>query len=336
MKFDIDIVYTWCSDADAVWRAKRTAAAKACGLAGDAGGNAACRFIDNDDLKYSFRSLDLYVPWVRKVFLVIDDDITPPAWLRLDHPKLRIVRLKEIMPDPGKPCFCSDSIEHRIAFIADLSEHYLYSNDDCLFYRTVGPSFFFTSDGYPKFRFAGQRDPHSPGVHILYESNLLRAETLVRERHERLSRSCEMAMARYPHHCIDAYRRSDVQDIYSAYRDVIEPMFDYPFRRPENVQRIVYAFESLLRGHGVFRLARFRLQSDRPWYKRLLRPGYADSLQFHGEGWLTAMDMLRRFRPGVFCFNDTESKNANDRRWLRTQYELLFPAPSSFEQEDAE
>lgn len=331
MKFDIDIVYTWCSDADAVWRNKKNAAAKACGLADDFAGNADCRFADNDDLKYSLRSLELYVPWVRKVFLVIDDDITPPAWIKKDHPKLRIVRLGEIMLDPKMPCFCSDSIEHRLAFIPDLAEHYLYSNDDCLFGRRLAPSFFFGRGGCPVFRFGKLRRGYNEQPSI-YLKNLDRAERLVADRYPLMSRQLDEALRRYPHHCIDAYVKQDVLRTYETFRTDIEPQFAYPFRREENVQRLIYALDALARGHGRFRLARFRL-NDRPWYKRLLRPGYADSLQFYGESWRSAADMLRRFRPGVFCFNDTETQQEADRVWLRRQYETLFPRASSFERE---
>lgn len=331
MKFDIDIVYTWCSDADTVWRSKREDAARACGIGPDSEGNAECRFADNDDLKYSFRSLELYVPWVRKVFLVIDDDITPPAWLKLDHPRLRIVRLGEIMPKPQRPCFCSDSIEHRLAFIPDLAEHYLYSNDDCLFGRRLRPSFFFTRKGYPVFRFGKLRRGYNE-LPCTYLKNLDMAERLVAARHPLLGRELDEALRRYPHHCIDAYVKRDVLQTYEDFKAAIEPQFDYPFRRDCNVQRLIYALDAIARGHGRFRLARFRL-NDRPWYKRLLRPGYADSLQFYGDGWQTALEALRRFRPGMFCFNDTETKIESDRRWLRDQYESLFPAASSFEKE---
>ena len=118
----IDLVYTWCDSADPVWNARRLATMEAFDLVPDPAANAACRYAANDELRYSLRSAERCVPWVRRVFLVIADDATPPKWLRLDHRKLQIVRLGEILPDPSKPCFCSDAIEHRLAFIPGLSE----------------------------------------------------------------------------------------------------------------------------------------------------------------------------------------------------------------------
>ena len=333
----IDLVYTWCDAADAVWRAKKDAAAQAHGLTSSSRGNAACRFDGNDEIRYALRSAEKNVPWVRKVFLVIDDDITPPAWLKLDHPRLRIVRLSEIMPPETLPCFCSGTIEHHLAQIPDLAERYIYSNDDCMFYRPVGPDFFFASDGYPRFRFGGLRNPgpEAREKNYNYICNLEEADRLIRATYPNPKAALALAMARYPHHCIDAYVKMDVLDCHARFLSALAPTFKVPFRTPDKIQRVLYAYDAIARGHGHCRIARFRVQGRRAWWKRLLRPGYADSLQFFGEGWRTGLDDLRRWRPGVFCFNDTETVTAADRAWLRRTLEGLFPEPSSFEKEAA-
>jgi len=329
----IDLVYTWCDSADPVWNARRLATMKKFGLASGASENVDCRYAANDELRYSLRSAERCVPWVRNVFLVIADDAAPPEWLRLDSPKLRIVRLGEILPDPSKPCFCSDAIEHRLAFIPGLAERYLYSNDDTFFARPLSPGFFYAKDGYPFFRFGGRRRQSGKAAYPTYVGMIENAAGLVRETlgaRVRAKNRMEF-LELYPHHNIDAYRKSDVQEAYGRYGRWIEPMFDYPFRRKENIQRVIYAYDAIACGHGHFRLARFRVKERRAWWKRLLRPGYADSLQFFGDGWKTGPDMLRKWRPGLFCFNDTEAATDEDRAWLRRTLAALFPAPSSFE-----
>lgn len=331
----VDLVYTWCDAADAAWRAKKEATARACGLDASSRGNATCRFEGNDEIRYALRSAEKYVPWVRKVHLVIDDDITPPAWLKLDHPRLNVVRLSEIMPPAALPCFCSGTIEHHLARIPGLAERYVYSNDDCMFNRPVGPDFFFARDGYPRFRFGGLRNPSPEArqANYNYICNLEAADRLARAACPGPNRDLARALSRYPHHCIDAYVTQDVLDCRARLDDVLTPTFRFPFRSPDKIQRVIYAYDAIARGHGHFRLARFRVQERRAWWKRLLRPGYADSLQFFGDGWRTGLDMLRKWRPGVFCFNDTETVTADDRRWLRGACESLFPARSSFEKE---
>ena len=331
----IDLVYTWCDAADAAWRAKKDAAARACGLGAKSRGNAACRFEGNDDIRYALRSAERNVPWFRKIHLVIDDDITPPAWLKLDHPRLNVVRLSEIMPAAALPCFCSGTIEHHLARIPGLAERYVYSNDDCMFGRPVGPEFFFARDGYPRFRFGGLRNPSPEArqANYNYICNLEAADRLARAACPEPNRDLACALSRYPHHCIDAYVTQDVLDCRARLDDVLMPTFRFPFRSPDKIQRVIYAYDAIACGHGHFRLARFRVQERRAWWKRLLRPGYADSLQFFGDGWRSGPELLRRWRPGVFCFNDTEATSPDDRRWLRNTFETLFAGSSSFEKE---
>lgn len=47
------------------------------------------RFADNDELKYSMRSLEKFAPWIRYIFLVTNGQI--PSWLNTSHPRLRLI-----------------------------------------------------------------------------------------------------------------------------------------------------------------------------------------------------------------------------------------------------
>ncbi len=329
---DVDLVYTWCDSADPVWNARRLATMKAFNLVADVSANAECRYAANDELRFSLRSAEMYVPWVRKVFLVIADDATPPQWLRLDHPKLVVVHLGEILPDPKKPCFCADLIENRLAFIPGLAERFLFSNDDTFFGRALAPSFFYARDGYPIFRFGGERKSPLDVAYPTYAQTLEKSAGLACAGNgECPVPDFAKALWRSPHHNVDAYRKSDVLETYRRYCRHIEPMYDYPFRSPEHVHRVLYAYDAIARGHGHFRLARFRTEGRRAWYKRLLRPGYADSLSFVREKWKTGPAQLKKWRPGLFCFNDTVGISDADREWVRGVFNELFPEKSSFE-----
>ena len=70
----IDLVYLWCDDADPKWRAKRMATAEKFGVANDSVHNGACRYRGGDMLRYSLRSAAQSIPWVRNIFVVMDDD----------------------------------------------------------------------------------------------------------------------------------------------------------------------------------------------------------------------------------------------------------------------
>jgi len=148
--FPIDAVYTWVDDTDPAWRAKRDAARLEAGLATDDAQSGDVRFRNRDELRYSLRSLSTHAPWIRKIFLVTDDQV--PEWLNTEHPDIQVVSHREIFGDPSwLPTFNSHAIESQLHRIEGLSEHFLYVNDDVFFARPLAPSKFFQSNGNSLF-----------------------------------------------------------------------------------------------------------------------------------------------------------------------------------------
>jgi hypothetical protein len=151
--FPIDVVYTWVDDHDPAWRARyELAALQGADLTDEIASPA--RFHNRDELRYSLRSLALYAPFVRNVYLVTAGQV--PAWLDTDAPNLRVVPHEEILGPDCLPTFNSHAIESALHRIDGLAEHYLYVNDDFFFGRECSASTFFTRDGHPRL-FPDQR-----------------------------------------------------------------------------------------------------------------------------------------------------------------------------------
>jgi hypothetical protein len=92
----------------------------------------------------------MHAPWVRKVWLVTDDQT--PEWLDTDHPGVQVVSHREIFGDQGTlPTFNSHAIESRLHHIEGLAEHFLYFNDDFFLGRQLTPTKFFASNGVAQF-----------------------------------------------------------------------------------------------------------------------------------------------------------------------------------------
>ncbi|GAA2151161.1 stealth family protein [Kitasatospora kazusensis] len=145
--FPIDVVYTWVDGSDPAWQRKR---AQADGGSYHVQSANAARYLNRDELRYSLRSLALYAPWVRNVYLVTDGQ--RPAWLADVHPRLRVVGHQEIFTDPGLlPTFNSHAIETQLHHIEGLAEHFLYFNDDMFLGRPVLPQDFFLANGMTRF-----------------------------------------------------------------------------------------------------------------------------------------------------------------------------------------
>ena len=143
--FPVDAVYTWVDDTDPEWRARLNETREQFGLVPLHAQSAnPSRYRNRDELRYSLRSLSLFAPFIRNIFIVTAGQ-TPP-WLA-DHPKVRVVDHSEILAPDCLPTFNSHSIESSLHHIDGLAEHYLYLNDDFLIGREVTADTFFTPNG---------------------------------------------------------------------------------------------------------------------------------------------------------------------------------------------
>nr|XP_056702939.1 N-acetylglucosamine-1-phosphotransferase subunits alpha/beta [Euleptes europaea] len=103
----------------------------------------ASRFEDNEELRYSLRSIERHAPWVRHIFIVTNGQI--PSWLNLDNPRITIVTHQEIFQNVSHlPSFSSPAIESHIHHIPGLSQKFVYLNDDVMFGKDVWPDDFFS------------------------------------------------------------------------------------------------------------------------------------------------------------------------------------------------
>ncbi|MFD2341713.1 sugar phosphotransferase [Clavibacter tessellarius] len=151
--FDIDMVFSWVDGNDPEFQKRRAERMKDV-VVGE-GDDSEARFRQIDELKYALRSVYLFAPWVRRIFIVTDSP--KPAWLA-EHPGVTFVRSEEFFTDPAAlPTHNSQAVESQLQHIPGLSEHFLYSNDDMFFGRPVQPGMFFSPGGITKFIEASTR-----------------------------------------------------------------------------------------------------------------------------------------------------------------------------------
>lgn len=109
----------------------------------------ASRFEDNEELRYSLRSVEKYAPWVRHIFVVTNGQL--PSWLNMDNPRLTVVTHQELFVNKSHlPTFSSPAIESHIHRIKGLSDKFIYLNDDVMFGKEVWPDDFYTEAGGQK------------------------------------------------------------------------------------------------------------------------------------------------------------------------------------------
>ena len=132
----IDFVIPWVDGSDPEWSIR-----KAEYIGTSTSDDRIQRYRDWDLLRYWFRGVEQFTPWVRRIWFICDQE--PPKWLNTDHPKLKIIRHEDYLPPEYRPAFSANPIELNIHRIRGLSEHFVYYNDDTFILRPLTPEYFF-------------------------------------------------------------------------------------------------------------------------------------------------------------------------------------------------
>lgn len=141
---EIDFVITWVDMNDPKWQADF--AKYSCRKENTKNGVSKARFRDYGFLKYWFRGVEKFSPWVRKIHFVTSGQ--KPDWLDENNPKINLVNHKDFIPEQFLPTYNSVVIERYIHKIPDLAESFVYFNDDFYIINDIKKERFF-KNGLP-------------------------------------------------------------------------------------------------------------------------------------------------------------------------------------------
>ncbi len=242
--FDIDIVFSWVDGTSSEFQRARAQRMKTY-VVGE-GDDSEARYRQIDELKYALRSVYLYAPWIRRIFIVTDSPA--PAWLA-DHPAVTIVRSEEFFSDPeALPTHNSHAVESQLHKIDGLSEHFLYSNDDMFFGRPVRPEMFFSPGGVTKFIEATTRiGMGAPGVaRSGFENGARVNRELLRAKFGRVT-------TRHLEHAATPLRRSVLAELEAEFPDDFARTARSAFRSATDISvtNSLYHYYALMTGRAV-------------------------------------------------------------------------------------
>ena len=135
MQDKIDFVITWVDGNDPQWQIEKER------YTGIQYNSDICRYRDWDLLRYWFRGVENFAPWINRIYFVTCGH--KPIWLNDKHDKLMIVNHKDFIPIKYLPTFSSHTIELNIHRINGLSDKFVYFNDDVFLINKVRPDDFF-------------------------------------------------------------------------------------------------------------------------------------------------------------------------------------------------
>ena len=292
--FPIDVVYTWVDGDDPDWNEKRQRTAIAAGREIHRVANSQTRFVNRDELRYSLRSIYYFAPWVRKIYLVTDNQV--PDWARSDSDTLQIISHQDLFPDPERlPTFNSHAIESVLHRIPGLSDQFIYMNDDVFLSSIVNPESFFEVGGVARVFLSRSMIPFADAdqSEIASEWGLFNANRLLEPAHG-------VTMPYKTKHTPIPLQRTLLSSLEERFPEEYDRLRQSPFRTVNDLAPTtsLHASFGLAEGKVVRGSIAYR-------YVNLARPDL--------ERVLTAIEHSPRSM--VYCLNDTEIDDSEEFDW---------------------
>ncbi|UYQ78862.1 stealth family protein [Glutamicibacter sp. JL.03c] len=308
----VDAVYTWVDSSDPDWQTSYSQFKNSVPAAGShPTSRDIARYTSRDELKYSLRSLEMNMPWIRQIYLVTAGQT--PKWLDTSNTKIKVIDHAEIFESPEDclPTFNSHAIETQISRISGLSEHFIYVNDDIFFGRPMSPNVFFTGSGSVKYSLAK--------AHYAEASNPRLAVNLAAKLNaELIEAKYGKTTARKFKHVAHPQRRSIHKLINKAFSAEVQETAKHKFRHVNDVSvpSALAHYVAAAEGVGV--------------------PADIDYAYVDLGGNHLPMNLYRLVRGRgmqMFCLNEVASVSENEKRGQLAKRVLddLFPYKSSFE-----
>lgn len=142
---DIDLVITYLNNNDKKWQRDYKTYSKIEKKKYDPFD---VRFRDWNNFKYVLRSIANYMSFINNLYIVVSDESQIPEYVNTDT--IKIIFHKDIIPEKYLPTFNSNTIELFIYKIPELSENFLYTNDDIFITNNISAKDFYDNEMNPK------------------------------------------------------------------------------------------------------------------------------------------------------------------------------------------
>ena len=263
----IDIVIPWVDGSDPEWQQEFR---KYRSLVTGRDDNSEIRYRDWDNLQYLFRGIEKFAPWVRKVHFITTGQ--KPKWLNLQAEKLNFVCHEDFIPKEYLPTFSVRPIELNLHRIEDLSEQFIYFNDDYFLLRPVKPERFFRNGLPCDMAILDTLPMGGPRGHMLmndmnvvirhFRKNSVLKNNLWKYLNLRyggqLLRSIPlMPFSVFPgfrnHHMPQAFLKSTFHEVWEAEEPLLREVSSHRFRDITDVNQYMFRFWQLMSGkfHAV-------------------------------------------------------------------------------------
>lgn len=284
-----------------------------------------CRYRDWGLLKYWFRAVEKYASWVNKIYFVTWGHV--PEWLNLNCEKIVVVNHSDFIPKKYLPTFNSCVIEANLHNIKDLSDYFVYFNDDMFINDFVKIEDFFVN-GLPcdnkRFKFLQKRGKNSTYINlncfnivdkyfnIDYKYNYTFFEVLKRI----IFFNCESAVSFIPDHVPTAYRKQTFIEVWDKEFSFLDEMCFNKFRTNNDVSQWLFQFWQIGSGNYIDR-----------------NNNISKYYEINSNTILESINDIKYNKHKLICINDAEitSDIELNKNRIIMMFEDMFPEKSFFE-----
>ncbi len=267
----IDFVLMWVDGNDPEWQKEKNKYSPKSNADGSI-----YRYRDFGLLKYWFRGVEKYAPWVNKIYFITWGHI--PDWLDTTNKKLVIVNHKDYIPEKYLPTFSANTIEDNLFRIKDLSENFVLFNDDLYIINKTSPEDFF-ENGVPKDTVA--LNVHCPKKSLISQYFCLNDVSIINE-HFDFKKSMKenfwkwfnlkngkhmlrtltlMKCPRFPgfwqHHIASSLKKSVMEEVWNKEYEILDNTCMNKFRSTADVNQWLFKEWQIASGNFINRSVKF-------------------------------------------------------------------------------
>ncbi len=318
MKVDsipIDIVYTWVDDQLPGYRNQLQQYADS---KHDTNPN---RTRDNLDLlKYSLRSVEMYVPWIRNIYIFTSRPQVP-EWFNYRNNRIKVIHHDEIIHSELLPTFNSFCIASYVHQIKGLSDYFLYIEDDMLFGNHTGIDDFISSTDnkvliYPRIRKTTKAEKRNDSKQGPWDMALGYCNHLLNISYGWRNRASV-------NHVPLMVEKKNWGDMIEKWPDSFEVTRQSRFRSKFNIApEYLYPYFMLYTGRG-------KLNGLHSTYKKTFYLGLENNRLLIATG----LAIIKLMQPKIYCLNDNFGNNPDVHvvNMTRKFLDDYYPVKSSFE-----
>lgn len=324
----IDFVLLWVDDSDPVWQESYRQYSKIeLGEARDV-----C-YRDWGTLRYWFRGVEKFAPWVNKVFFVTCGHY--PDWLNLNCSKLSFVKHSDFIPADYLPTFSSHAIELNLHRIPELSERFVYFNDDTFIINHIPKTRFFKDELPCDMAVLNALQPiggffdHIKANNIAFVNSLFNKKEVLRNNLSKwFSPVYESALLRtfallmyplftglYDPHQPNPYLKNTFEKVWELSEITLHKTCLHRFRSLEDVNQYVFRYYQIMKGefHPI----------------NIMRT--SEAFPIGNNLSLVTKKIMMQSKP-LLCINDSDIVNFHDaKEKLISAFEAILPDKSMFE-----